>query len=80
MRFTRESLRKDLSRHARDPVAVALWIGIPLLVGGLITLAFGELFSTALMLLLVPVLIAITEDVRAGLRGPAFGIRASADR
>lgn len=32
------------------------------------SLAFGELFSTALMLLLVPVLIAITEDVKSFFR------------
>lgn len=34
------------------------------LIPAAVSLAFGELFSTALMLLLVPVLIAICEDVR----------------
>ncbi len=34
------------------------------LIPAAVSLAFGELFSTVLMLLLVPVLIAITEDVR----------------
>ena len=29
-----------------------------------VSLAFGELFSTALMLLLVPLLIAITQDLK----------------
>ena len=50
------------------------------LIPAAVSLAFGELFSTTLMLLLVPVLIAITEDVRAGLRGAAFGMNANADR
>ena len=34
------------------------------LIPAAVSLAFGELFSTALMLLLVPVLIAITEDLK----------------
>ena len=34
------------------------------LIPAAVSLAYGELFSTALMLLLVPVLIAISEDVR----------------
>ena len=42
MRLVDVSMRKDLSRHARDPVALALWVGIPLVVGFLITLAFGD--------------------------------------
>ena len=33
------------------------------LIPAAVSLAFGELFGTALMLLLVPVLIAIAEDV-----------------
>jgi multidrug efflux pump subunit AcrB len=40
------------------------------LIPAAVSLAFGELFSTALMLLLVPVLIAIAEDVRSVLRRP----------
>jgi multidrug efflux pump subunit AcrB len=43
------------------------------------SLAYGELFSTALMLLLVPVLIAITEDVKAAFRSPASGEEALAE-
>ncbi len=35
------------------------------LIPAAVSLAYGELFATALMLLLVPVLIAITEDVKA---------------
>ena len=50
------------------------------LIPAAVSLAFGELFSTALMLLLVPVLIAITEDARAGFRGAVFGMNANADR
>ena len=42
MRFLRESLRKDLVRHAKDPLAMALWTGIPLVVGLLIVFAFGD--------------------------------------
>lgn len=38
------------------------------LIPAAVSLAFGELFGTALMLILVPVLIAITEDVLALLR------------
>lgn len=45
MRFTRHAFRKDLNRHAKDPIALGLWIGIPLLIGGLITLAFGDVGS-----------------------------------
>ncbi|MEM7215232.1 MAG: efflux RND transporter permease subunit [Pseudomonadota bacterium] len=35
------------------------------LIPAAVSLAFGELFATALMLILVPVLIAITEDVKS---------------
>ena len=38
------------------------------LIPAAVSLAFGELFGTALMLLLVPVLLAISEDLRAALR------------
>ncbi|WP_293575877.1 efflux RND transporter permease subunit [Phaeobacter sp.] len=41
------------------------------LIPAAISLAFGELFGTALMLLLVPVLIAIAEDVLALFRTPS---------
>lgn len=33
--------RKDLVRRWRDPWALAMWIGIPLVIGGLIVLAMG---------------------------------------
>lgn len=49
------------------------------LIPAAVSLAFGELFSTALMLLLVPVLIAITEDVRAGFRGAFLRKTVNAD-
>ncbi|MEX3008523.1 efflux RND transporter permease subunit [Hoeflea sp. TYP-13] len=49
------------------------------LIPAAVSLAYGELFSTALMLLLVPVLIAITEDVRAAFRGAFFGVKANAE-
>ncbi|MEM7429271.1 MAG: efflux RND transporter permease subunit, partial [Pseudomonadota bacterium] len=42
------------------------------------SLAYGEIFATALMLLLMPVLIAITEDVRALFRPTASGLPADA--
>lgn len=45
MRFVRHAMRKDLRRHAKDPMAVALWLGIPLLIGGLVTFAFGDVAS-----------------------------------
>ena len=43
MRFLLSAAEKDLRRHARDPVALVLWLGIPLLIGGLITLVMGSL-------------------------------------
>ncbi|MEM7216678.1 MAG: efflux RND transporter permease subunit [Pseudomonadota bacterium] len=42
------------------------------LIPAAVSLAFGELFATALMLILVPVLIAITEDVKS-FNQPAAG-------
>lgn len=33
---------KDLRRYARDPAALVLWLGIPLVVGGLLVTAMGE--------------------------------------
>ncbi|MEM9230121.1 MAG: efflux RND transporter permease subunit [Pseudomonadota bacterium] len=41
------------------------------LIPAAVSLAYGELFGTALMLLLVPVLIAIAEDVRGLFRAPS---------
>jgi ABC-type multidrug transport system permease subunit len=43
MWFLWNAAEKDLRRHLRDPVALALWAGIPLLIGGLITIVFGGL-------------------------------------
>jgi ABC-type transport system involved in cytochrome c biogenesis permease component len=37
MSFLVASFKKDLSRWWQDPLAVLLWLGIPLLIGGLIT-------------------------------------------
>ncbi|MGI9233105.1 MAG: ABC transporter permease [Woeseiaceae bacterium] len=37
MSFLIASLKKDLSRWRQDPLAVLLWLGIPFLIGGLIT-------------------------------------------
>lgn len=48
------------------------------LIPAAVSLAYGELFSTALMLLLVPALIAITEDVKSLLRGSTSGAQAVA--
>ncbi len=50
------------------------------LIPAAVSLAFGELFSTALMLLLVPVLIAITDDVRSVFRRPHFARATNAER
>ncbi len=37
MSFLLSSCRKDLARWRQDPMAVLLWLGIPFLIGGLIT-------------------------------------------
>ena len=39
--FVVASLRKDLVRRARDPFALLLWIGIPVVICGLLVLAMG---------------------------------------
>lgn len=41
MRFLLATAVKDLIRRRRDPLALLLWAGIPLAIGGLIFLAFG---------------------------------------
>ncbi len=48
------------------------------LIPAAVSLAYGELFSTALMLLLVPALIAIAEDVKSLLQGSTSGAQAVA--
>ncbi len=35
------TVAKDLQRYARDPVALAMWLGIPLVIGSLLVLATG---------------------------------------
>jgi ABC-type multidrug transport system permease subunit len=42
MHFFWNSTLKDFRRRRRDPLSIALWIGIPLIVGFLIILAFGR--------------------------------------
>ena len=41
MSFALSTARKDLRRRRRDPLSLALWIAIPLVVGVLLSLAFG---------------------------------------
>ena len=41
MGFALTTARKDLRRRATDPWSLLMWLGIPLLIGGLITLATG---------------------------------------
>ncbi|HWB14085.1 MAG TPA: ABC transporter permease [Pirellulales bacterium] len=38
MGFVLNAALKDLQRHLRDPLALALWVALPLLIGGLLTL------------------------------------------
>lgn len=38
MRFVLSSAIKDLRRRSRDPLALVMWVGIPLVVGGLLAL------------------------------------------
>ena len=42
LRFALASARKDLLRRARDPLALLLWMGIPVVMGGLISLVFSS--------------------------------------
>jgi len=35
------AVRKDLRRFSKDPVALIFWLGLPVLIGGLMLLAFG---------------------------------------
>ena len=41
MRFLISSARKDLLRRLGDPVALLMWIGVPLVIGSLIIIPFG---------------------------------------
>ncbi len=41
MRFFLDSAKKDMRRRLKDPVALAMWLGIPLVIGGLMSLATG---------------------------------------
>ncbi len=42
MSFFLASIRKDLARWRRDGAALLLWLGIPLMIGGLITALIGD--------------------------------------
>ena len=42
LRFIWASARKDALRARRDPFGILIWIGIPLILGGLITAVFGR--------------------------------------
>ena len=41
MRYVWATALKDLRRRLRDPLALALWLGIPFVVLSLLSLAFG---------------------------------------
>jgi ABC-type Na+ efflux pump permease subunit len=41
VRLIWNAAEKDLRRYARDPLALVMWMGIPLLIGGLISLVVG---------------------------------------
>ncbi len=41
MRFTWSTAVKDWRRHRRDPVGLLMWIGIPLLIGGMVIAVSG---------------------------------------
>lgn len=41
MGFVWQTARRDLRRRLSDPTALAIWFGIPILLGGLMTLAMG---------------------------------------
>jgi ABC-type multidrug transport system permease subunit len=45
MRFVAAAAMKDLRRRLADPVALVIWIGIPLAIGGLMNLVVGGLGS-----------------------------------
>lgn len=40
--FLRNSIAKDLRWRFADPISLLIWIGVPLLIGGLMSLAFGN--------------------------------------
>ena len=41
MRATWNAAEKDLRRYVRDPLALLFWLGIPLIVGGLVSVVIG---------------------------------------
>jgi hypothetical protein len=47
MRFLVTCARKDLRRRLADPMALVLWLAIPLFIGGLMSLIFGGGSSAA---------------------------------
>ena len=46
VRFLLDSARKDLLRRLKDPLALLLWFGIPLVIGSLVGLGMGGSSST----------------------------------
>ena len=48
MRFLLTCARKDLRRRLADPMALILWLAIPLFIGGLMSVLFGRGGGTAL--------------------------------
>jgi ABC-type multidrug transport system permease subunit len=58
MQFLLSSAEKDLRRHARDPLALVIWVGIPLLIGGLIATVMGGMDKAPP----VPFLLVADED------------------
>src|SRR5207249_1370307 len=39
--FIWNAAEKDLRRHLRDPIAFLVWLGIPLMIGGILSLVLG---------------------------------------
>ena len=77
MSFLFATFRKDLSRWRQDPVAILIWLGIPLMIGGLITAMVDQGDDSGPMGTL---LIADQDDsLLSGLFAGAFGQDEMAD-
>ena len=74
MRFLLTCTRKDLRRRLADPMALILWLAMPLMIGGLMSILFGRGGGTALS---IPVLL-VDED--ASLVGQLLGGAAGSGR
>ena len=76
MRFLLATARKDLLRLRRDWPALLLWIGIPLLVGGLLVLVFGGDSSPRARLLVADLDESLAGRLLTGgfTQGPLAGI------